>query len=71
MIYIHNARKSEPIFAFYQRTNIVAQLESLYIQALKEERVVDAEYYKANLKSLYPDWEFKGEINKNGNENKK
>ena len=53
------------------RTNIVAQLESLYIQALKEERVVDAEYYKANLKSLYPDWEFKGEINKNGNENKK
>jgi hypothetical protein len=62
---------SEAGYIGVMRTNIVAQLESLYIQALKEERVVDAEYYKANLKSLYPDWEFKGEINKNGNENKK
>ena len=53
------------------RTNIVMTLEKLYVEAIKDDRVVDAEYYKANLKSLYPDWEFKSESNKNGNEKEK
>ena len=40
------------------RTTVVGALEALYRQALVEDRVVDANYYRANLKSLYPDWEF-------------
>jgi hypothetical protein len=53
------------------KADIVARLEGLYVQAIKEDRVIDAEFYKQNLKSFYPDWEYKGESNKNGNENKK
>ena len=33
-------------------------MERLYRNALKEDRVVDAEFYRKSLKSLYPDWEF-------------
>jgi hypothetical protein len=43
------------------RERTIAVLEKLYIAALKEDRVVDADFYKKSLKSLYPDWEFKGE----------
>lgn len=43
------------------RTAIVAALERLYVAALKEDRVLDADYFRTALKSLYPDWEFKGE----------
>lgn len=53
------------------RAEVIATLEKLYIQALKEDRVVDAEYYKANLKSLYPDWEFKVKEDNNGDGKKK
>ena len=40
------------------RSAVVGTLESLYRQALAEGRVIDADFYRANLKSLYPDWEF-------------
>ena len=40
------------------RSKVVGTLEALYRQALAEDRVVDAQYYRANLKTLYPDWEF-------------
>ena len=53
------------------RADIVSRIESMYIQALREDRVVDAEFYKKNLKSLYPDWEFKGENSNNGDGKKK
>lgn len=43
------------------RSSIVRTLESLYVLALKDDRVIDAEYYRESLKSLYPDWEFRPE----------
>ena len=43
------------------RASVVRPLEKLYVEAIRENRVIDAEYYKKTLKSLYPDWEFKGE----------
>ena len=41
------------------RETVVALLESLYVAALRENRVVDADYYRKNLISMYPDWELK------------
>lgn len=38
------------------RSEVVGTLEALYRQALEEDRVVDAEYYRANIEALYPDW---------------
>lgn len=38
------------------RDALVGKLEELYRQAREDDRVVDAEYYKASLKSLDPDW---------------
>ena len=29
--------------------------------ALKEGRVIDADFYKKNILIMYPDWKFKGE----------
>jgi hypothetical protein len=45
------------------RARAVAPLEKLYVAAVKEGRTVDAEYYRIVLKSMYPDWEYKGENN--------
>ena len=39
------------------RQRVTRPLEKLYVAALKEGRVIDAEFYKKSLKSLYPDWE--------------
>jgi hypothetical protein len=44
------------------RQKIIKTLEGLYVDALKESRVIDAKYYKDAIKSFYPDWKFKGEI---------
>ena len=43
------------------RASVVAALERLYVAALRDDRVIDADYYRKALKALYPDWEFKGE----------
>ena len=40
------------------RESIVKPLEKLYVEAIRENRVIDADFYKKSLKSLYPDWEF-------------
>ena len=57
------------------RAKVVAALEALYEKALREDRVVDADFYRKSLKSLYPDWEFgkEGAANapKDGKEEKK
>lgn len=45
------------------RAVTITKLERLYISAIKANRITDAEYYRANLKSLYPDWEYKPEKN--------
>ena len=41
------------------RARVVAPLEKLYVAAGKEGRTVDAAYYRAALKSMCPDWEYK------------
>ncbi len=41
------------------RKYATAALERLYVAALKEDRVTDAQFYRKTLKSLYPDWEYK------------
>ena len=41
------------------RKYAVAALERLYVAALKEDRVTDAQFYRKTLKSMYPDWEYK------------
>ncbi len=55
--------QADDILAETSRTRVVAPIEKLYVAALKEGRIVDAEYYRAVLKSMYPDWEYKGENN--------
>ena len=41
------------------RARVVAPIEKLYVAAVKDGRTVDAAYYRAVLKSMYPDWEYK------------
>jgi len=43
------------------RDAIIASMEKLYVSALKDGRVIDADYYKKSILSMYPDWKFKGE----------
>ena len=51
------AAESDAAHAAETRAGLVATLEKLYLAALREDRVVDADYYRKSLKSLYPDWE--------------
>ena len=50
---------ADEIMAKDARTRSVSRLEKLYVAAVKEGRTVDAAYYRAALKSMYPDWEYK------------
>ena len=43
------------------RETVVKKMEELYVSALKEGRVIDADFYKKNILIMYPDWKFKGE----------
>lgn len=43
------------------RASVVSALERLYVAALADDRVVDADYYRKVLKALYPDWTFTGD----------
>ena len=43
------------------RSRVEKSMEKLYVEALKEGRVIDANFYKTSLLTLYPDWKFKGE----------
>lgn len=40
------------------RNRIVSELESKYVQAIRESRPIDAAYYRKSLKSIYPDWKY-------------
>jgi len=55
--------QADGILAEAARARAVAPIEKLYVAAVKEGRTVDAEYYRVVLKSMYPDWEYKGENN--------
>ena len=37
---------------------VVSALERLYLQAVREDRVVDAQYYLKNIKMYYPNWRY-------------
>ena len=43
------------------RNAVVKTMEKLYVSALKEGRVIDADFYKKNILVMYPDWKFKGD----------
>ena len=43
------------------RENVVKTMEGLYVSALKDGRVIDADFYKKNILIMYPDWKFQGE----------
>ena len=49
---------ADALLAKDARERAVAPLERLYVAAVKEGRTVDAAYYRAALKSMYPDWEY-------------
>ena len=51
--------QADDILAKNSRKRVVAPIEKLYVAAVKEGRTVDAAYYRAALKSMYPDWEYK------------
>jgi len=55
--------EADVLLANDSRERVVSRLEPLYVQAVKEGRTVDAAYYRQTLKSMYPDWEYKGENN--------
>jgi len=38
------------------RSNIVSRLERLYNDAIRDDRIVEAECYRSEIKRLYPDW---------------
>ncbi len=43
------------------RNAVIASMEKLYVDAVKDNRVIDADFYRKSIKSMYPDWEFKGD----------
>ena len=51
--------QADDILAKDSRKRVVAPIEKLYVAAVKDGRTVDAAYYRAALKSMYPDWEYK------------
>lgn len=50
--------ESESKYVESIRSNSIERLEKQYITALKEDRIVDADFYKSQLKAMYPDWKF-------------
>ena len=43
------------------RNSVIGTMEKLYVKALRENRVIDADFYKKTILSMYPDWKFAGE----------
>ena len=46
------------------RESVIRPLEKLYVAAIREDRVIDADYYRKSILTLYPDWKFEGEEKK-------
>lgn len=40
------------------KSNVVSRIEKLYVKAIQDDRVVDAEFYRNQIKNMYPEWEF-------------
>ena len=43
------------------RAKILKSMEKLYVDALREGRVIDSDFYKKSILSMYPDWKFTAE----------
>ncbi len=41
------------------RSDVVQRFERLYLDAIREDRISDATFYRKELKRMYPDWEYK------------
>lgn len=41
------------------RNDVVQRFERLYLDAIREDRISDATFYRKELKRMYPDWEYK------------
>ena len=54
-------REKQAALAGVTRDSVVASLERLYVEALKDDRTIDANFYKQSILSMYPDWKFAGE----------
>ena len=52
--------EADGILAKDARDRAVGPLERLYVAAVKYGRTIDAAYYRQVIKSMYPDWEYKG-----------
>ena len=52
------------------RESVVRTMERLYVSALREGRVIDADFYRKNILIMYPDWKFKGEKTENSEESR-
>ena len=53
-------REKHAALADATRSSVIASLEKLYVAALKDDRTVDAAFYRQSILSMYPDWKFKG-----------
>ena len=51
------------------KARMIGSLERLYVQALKDDRVVDDQFYKQNLETLKPGWVLKADSKKNEEKN--
>lgn len=51
-------RESQDAAGSETRAAILKSMEKLYVDALKENRVIDADFYKKSILVMYPDWKF-------------
>ena len=43
----------------HSHCDVVQRFERLYLDAIREDRISDATFYRKELKRMYPDWEYK------------
>ena len=53
-------REAQDAKASAARSAVVRSMEKLYVAALREGRVIDADFYRKSILVMYPDWKFKG-----------
>lgn len=51
-------REGDAAVANVTSNAVVSALERLYLEAVREDRVVDAQYYLKNIKMYYPNWRY-------------
>jgi len=51
-------REEYDVMKSVSSNSVVSALERLYLQAVREDRVVDAQYYLKNIRMYYPNWRY-------------